>query len=199
MNMHEAQVPRRAEKIGRKRGSDRSAPATLISDLDAAQSDGLCSRSSSATASSGAWNGAVPSPTKQSGCWPQNLGDVVVDDPRGGDAEIGGDTVEGLRRRGGDRLDVDPHPDPCRRAASRSKVNCRRVRRACSRLTSRVRLVGELVTRLPVHAEGPAAATNLLGFRGQQVAVDVDGEYLPRACAGAQAAPGVVQSSGRQI
>ena len=38
-----------------------------------------------------------------------DVGDVVVDRARGGDAEIGRRVVIGLVRRGRERLDVDPH------------------------------------------------------------------------------------------
>jgi hypothetical protein len=69
-----------------------------------------------------------------------DIGEVVVDDSRGGDAEIRLGAVIGLRRRRGDRLDVDPQRSM---SASRfsTELNWIRLRSACSRL---IRLVCSL-------------------------------------------------------
>ena len=71
-------------------GSDRSSPATLVAISMPRSPSERCSRSSSATASSGAWNGTVPRPTKRSGMSRHDVGDVVVDHACRGDAESAG-------------------------------------------------------------------------------------------------------------
>ena len=67
-----------------------------------------------------------------------DVGEVVVDDAGGSDAEIGVGAVIGLVRRGRDRLDVDPHPIHVGEPIF-DQVNWMRLRSACWRLTSRVR------------------------------------------------------------
>jgi hypothetical protein len=103
-----------------------------------------------------------------------DLGDVVVDDLGGGDAEIGRDAVEGLRRRGGDRLDVDPHAvhvfEPL---LDRGELHA--VAFGLLAVDLPCVLIGEVMARLPVHGE-PRALDHLLGLRGQQMAMNVDRE-----------------------
>ena len=105
-----------------------------------------------------------------------DLGDIVVDDPRGGDAEIGRHAVEGLGRRRGDRLDVDPHAvhvgEPGRDVG---ELNAGAAGLFAIGLAGQ--LVGELMARLPVHRQA-GALHHLLGLHGQQMAVDIDREPL---------------------
>ena len=69
----------------------------------------LCSRSSSAIASSGRLERDRAEPDEAVGMRPTDLGDLVVDRARGGEPEIRIGAVIGLARRRRDRLDVDPH------------------------------------------------------------------------------------------
>ena len=162
-------------KIGRKRSADRSSPATLVAISMPRSPSDRCSRSSSATASSGAWNGTVPSPTKRSGWRADDVGDVVVDRARGGDAEIGRRVVIGLVRRGRERLDVDPHHvhvgEPL---FHRGELHPRPFRLLPVDL-ARAR-IGEHIARPAFDLTG--GAEHRLGHLGQHVAVDIDGEVL---------------------
>src|SRR5204863_7766491 len=104
------------------------------------------------------------------------------------DPELGGDAVEGLRRRGGDRLDVDPHPvhvfEPL---LDRTELHA--VALGLFAVDLPCALVGEMVTRLPVHRE-TGLLDHFLGLRSQHMAMDVDrepfaaGMHRPRKTAG---------------
>ena len=115
-------------------------------------------------------------PDEAVGMLAADLGDVVVDDARGRDAEIGRHAVESLGRRRGDRLDVDPHAvhvgEPVRDVGELHPVAPRLLAVDLEGV-----LVGELHARLPVHRE-PGARHHLLGLMGQKMTVDVDREPL---------------------
>src|SRR5438128_5991350 len=89
-------------------------------------------------------------------------------------AEIGRHAVEGLRRRGGDRLDVDPHAvhvfEPL---LDRRKLHA--IAFGLLAVDLPRALIGEVMARLPVHAE-TGILDHLLGLGGQQMAMDVDRE-----------------------
>ena len=102
-----------------------------------------------------------------------DVGEVVVDDARGGDPEIGVGAVIGLVRRGRDRLDVDPHPvhvgEPI---FDRGELDAVALGLLAVDLAGA--LVGVDLARVP--RGGGIAGDHLGGLRGQHMAVNVDGE-----------------------
>ena len=104
-----------------------------------------------------------------------DVGDVVVDRARGGDAEIGRRVVIGLVRRGRERLDVDPHHVHVGQPLlHRGELHARPFSLLPVDL-ARAR-VGEHVARPALHLTG--GAEHRLGRLGQHVAMDIDREVL---------------------
>ena len=128
------------------------------------------------------------------GMTPGDVGEVVVDDPRGGDAEIGLGAVIGLVRRGRDRLDVDPHQihigEPL---FDRGELDPGPLGLLA------VDLAGALVGVDLARVAGGAgvAGDHLGGLGGQHMAVDVDGEPFAAGVRGAGKPPGN-RRAGRQ-
>ena len=106
-----------------------------------------------------------------------DVGDVVVDHARGGDAEVGRRVVIGLVRRGGERLDVDPHHvhvgEPL---LDRSELHARPLHLLPVYL-ARAR-IGEHFARPTI--DGARCTEHCFGRFGQHVAMNVDGE-MPAA------------------
>ena len=97
-------------KIWRKRGSEKSSPATLVAISMPRKPERFVQPVEFGDRQIGRLKRHRAERDKAVGMAAADLGDVVVDDARGGDPEIGPAAVKGLGRRRGDRLDVDPHP-----------------------------------------------------------------------------------------
>jgi hypothetical protein len=110
-----------------------------------------------------------------------DIGEIVVDDARSGDPEIGVGAVIGLVRRGRDRLDVDPHPvhvgQPLLDRGELDAVPLGLLPVDLARV-----VVGVLLSRMP--RRGGMARDHLRGFRGQHMAVNVDGKPFAACMSG---------------
>ena len=106
--------------------------------------------------------------------------EIVVDDARGGDPEIGVRAVIGLVRRGRDRLDVDPHPvhigEPL---LDRGELDAGALGLLAVDLARA--LVGVFLARMPRRSR--VAGDHFGGLRGQHMAMNIDGEPFA-ACMG---------------
>ncbi len=102
-----------------------------------------------------------------------NVGEIVVDDARGGNTEIGVGAVIGLVRRRRDRLDVDPHPVHVSQPLfDRGELNAGAFRLLPVDLAGA--LIGVLLARM-TGCRG-VAGDHLGRLGGQHMAVDVDAE-----------------------
>ena len=97
-------------KIVRKRSRRQILAADVGGDLDAAEAQRFVQPVELGDGELGRLERHRAERHEAVGMTPGDVGEVVVDDARGGDAEIGVGAVIGLVRRRRDRLDVDPHP-----------------------------------------------------------------------------------------
>ena len=107
--------------------------------------------------------------------------EIVVDDARGGDPDIGVGAVIGLVRRGRDRLDVDPHPvhvgEPL---FDRGELDAGALRLFAVDLAGA--RVGVFLPRMPRRSR--MARDHFRGPRRQHMTMNVDGEPFATGMSG---------------
>ena len=181
-------------KILRKRSADRSSPPTLVAISMPRKPEGFVQPVELGDSQVGGLERHRAERHEAVGVTPGDVGEVVVDDPRRGDAEIGVGAVIGLVRRRRNRLDVDPHQVHVGQPLfDRGELDAGALGLLAVDLAGA--LVGEDLAR--VASGDGVSGDHLGGLRGQHVAVDVDREPFAAGMRRARKPPGD-RRAGRQ-
>ena len=160
-------------KILRNRSAEKSSPATLVAISMPRKPERFVHPVELGDREIGRLKRHRAERDKAVGMTAGDVGEIVVDDPRRGDPEIGVGAVIGLVRRGRDRLDVDPHPihvgEPF---LDRSELDAGALGLLPVDLAGA--LIGVDLARMPRRIG--IAGDHLGGLRGQHMAMNVDRE-----------------------